>query len=89
MTIQLKEKQDKEPTYQEFDYKIHDTDKTHYWISAKCSNCRKDSQIAVKKGIKVNNARLSMLKCPFCELQKTLFHVEWDGKKYVRVDNGN
>ena len=75
----------KEPTYSKYDYKIHDTDKTHYWIMAKCSNCKDDFQIAVRKGIKVNSARLRMLKCPKCELQKTLFQVEWDGLKYVGV----
>jgi len=74
----------KEKTYSRFDYRIHNTEKTHFWISAKCSNCKKDSQIAIKKGVRVNKSRLQMLKCPFCELQKTLFQVEWDGKKYVK-----
>jgi hypothetical protein len=65
-------------------YKVYDStaDKNYYWISTLCKNCFNSTQIAIKKGIKVNASRLKLLNCPKCEVRGLLVRAKWNGKAY-------
>lgn len=68
--------------YDVFDLDKHDTDTEFYLASALCSNCNNTTQIAIKKGDKLQSKKLYTIACSKCTLLKTLRFAKWNGHEY-------
>lgn len=68
--------------YEIFDLDKHDTDTKFYLASALCSNCNNTTQIAIKKGNKLQSKKLYTIACSKCTLVKTLRFAKWNGHEY-------
>jgi len=82
----IKKKSKKHTTeYEIFNYKVHDTDRDYYWVSALCTNCLESCQVAIPRGEKIDKVALKKLACPKCGLKKSLNQAKWNGHEHVKV----
>jgi len=81
-------KKSKESQYEIFNYKIHDTDREHYLVSALCSNCNETTQVVIQQKQKIYKKSFKSLVCPKCVVSGGLHYAIWNGIKYVRSGNG-
>lgn len=73
------------PEYEIFNYKVHDTERDYYWVSALCSNCNESCQVAIPQKQKIDKRGFRYLSCRKCGCEKSLHYAKWDGKKYRTV----
>lgn len=75
------------PQYEIFNFKVHDTDREYYWVSALCSNCLESSQVAIPRKQKIDKRGFKCLSCPKCNVEKSLNYARYDSvkKKYFMV----
>ncbi|MGI9567069.1 MAG: hypothetical protein ACR2LL_08675 [Nitrosopumilus sp.] len=75
------------PEYEIFNYKVHDTDREYYWVSAVCSNCDESCQVAIPRKQKIDRRGFKYLFCPKCGVEKSLHYARWNHqkKKHERV----
>lgn len=86
-TIVKPKKKTKLPEYEIFNDKVHDTDREYYWVSALCSNCNDNAQVAIPRKQKIDKRGFKCLSCPKCGVEKSLNLARYDygKKKYFKV----
>ena len=54
------------------------------WVM--CFNCTHTVRLDFRKGTKVHDGTLNIIPCPDCKVRGCMKKVQWDGKKYVRLN---
>lgn len=77
----IKNTKSKIPEYEIYNYKVHDTDREYYWVSALCSNCYENTQVAIPRKQKIDKRGFKCLFCPKCGVEKSLHLAKYDYQK--------